>query len=401
MEKLLNGIKVLDFTNNIAGPSTTALMADHGAEVFHIEKPIWGDDCRNFPPLFDGVSSTHMKVNRGKKSVVLNLKDPIAVDVIRKMIPDMDVVVESARPGVMKKLGLSYDDLKELNSRLVYCSISAYGQDGPYAEKAGYDVIAQAFSGFMYYTGEPTGNPTKITSAIGDLSTAINAFGQIMLALFYRERSGKGQFVDVSLCRTLVWMNGGFEYLYTGKHRQRTGNHDAQLCPYGIFKRSDEEYIVIGAVNVSLWVKLCKAMGREDLAQDERFITNDKRVENSAAVIDIIEQWLESLPSVEVASRLLDSFGVPNCKLNTMEDIVNDPQVIDQNWLYDVPACIGVNSVKSILVPCLLAELSEAEPTIRASAALGEDSVNVLSHYGLSEEEISEYEKKWADTKLC
>jgi len=153
MTEMLKGLTVLDFTNNIAGPCTGSLLADYGADVIHIEKPIWGDDCRNFFPMIDGVGSTHMSVNRTKKSVVMDMKDPAAVEIIKKMVADADVLIESSRPGVMSRLGLGYDDLKDINPRLVYCSISAFGQTGPAAGKAGYDVIAQAFSGFMYYTG--------------------------------------------------------------------------------------------------------------------------------------------------------------------------------------------------------------------------------------------------------
>lgn len=396
MEEMCRGLKVLDFTNNIAGPAAACMLADHGADVIHIEKPIWGDDCRFFSPMIDGVSTTHMALNRTKRSVVMDLKDPEAVKLVERMAAEADVLIESGRPGVMERLGLGYEHLHSINPRLIYCSISAFGQTGPYAGKAGYDVIAQAFSGFMYYTGEPDGKPTKITSAIGDFSTAINAFGEIMTALYYRERSGIGQHIDVSLSRTLIWMNASFDYLYTGVKRKRTGNHDSSLCPYGIFKGNGEEYIVIGAVNVNLWNKLCCAMGREELANDPRYITNNDRVEHSDEVISEIETWLRSLPSVYEAAKILDEYGVPNCKLNTMEDILNDPHVQQSGWLREVPASTGVTDIKSRITPVGLADFSEASLRVERAHALGEDSIDVLSEYGISREEAEMLEKKWS-----
>lgn len=396
MNEMLNGLTVLDFTNNIAGPCTGSLLADYGANVIHVEKPIWGDDCRNFPPMYDGVGSTHLSVNRTKKSVVLDLKDSEAIELVKKMVLNADVLIESSRPGVMDRLGLGYSDLSKLNPKLVYCSISAFGQNGPYASKAGYDIIAQAFSGFMYYTGEPDGKPTKITSAIGDFSTAINAYGDIMTALYYREISGRGQHIDVCLARTLVWMNASFDHVYTGVARKRTGNHDSSLCPYGIFERSEGEYIVIGAVNVNLWQKLCAVMGREDLVSDPKFITNDARVKNHKEVIEIIESWLHSLPSVYDAAALLNEAGVPNCKLYTMDDLLNDPQVAANGWIQDVPVSKGVTCVKSRKVPVGLADFSEGKTHVERAPALGEHSVEIFKQYGMSEEDAMALEAKWS-----
>ena len=167
-KNLYSGIKVIDMTNNFAGPMASALLADYDAEVIHIEKPITGDDNRFFMPMVDGTSFSHMSSNRGKKSLVLDLKDPEAIAILKKMVADADILVESYRPGVMDRLGLGYETLKELNPRLIYCSISAYGQVGPYAKRPGYDVIAQAVSGIMYMTGDPDGSPTKIGTALGD-----------------------------------------------------------------------------------------------------------------------------------------------------------------------------------------------------------------------------------------
>ena len=204
--QVYENLKVLDVTNNYAGPMAGAMLADYGAEVWHVEKPVLGDDNRYFPPIIDGISINYCTSNRGKKSVVLDLKDPRGAEAFRKLAAQADVLLESYRPGVMKKLGLDYETLKEINPRLIYCSISAYGQEGPYANRPGYDVIAQAVSGMMEMTGEPDGAPTKIGSAIGDWMGALNAFGCIGTALYYRSETGEGQHIDISLARSLMWM---------------------------------------------------------------------------------------------------------------------------------------------------------------------------------------------------
>ena len=203
MRGMLENLTVIDITNNIAGPGCAAMLADHGAEVIHVEKPIFGDDCRHFFPTIGKDSASHFYANRNKKSVVLDLKDPVGARVIKKLAETADILIESNRPGVMDRLGLGYDVLHAINPRLIYCSISAFGQHGPYAEKAGYDIIAQAYSSMMYYTGEADSGPVKNYFAIGDFVCAYNAYGTIMTALYHRERTGKGQYLDVALARDL------------------------------------------------------------------------------------------------------------------------------------------------------------------------------------------------------
>lgn len=377
---MLENLKVLDLTNNIAGPVCAAMLGDHGAEVIHIEKPVYGDDCRNFSPMIDGVSTTHLNVNRNKKSVVLNLKDSKSIEAIKRHIEDSDVFIESSRPGVMKRLGLDYQIVKSINPRIIYCSISAYGQHGPYAERAGYDVIAQGFSGLMYYTGEEDGGPTKCGIAVGDFVGALNAFGSIVLALYHRQMSGSGQYIDIALTRSLLWMTGNFDYVYTGVRRKRTGNHDASLCPYGIFSNKKGESIVIGAVNVALWQKLCRAMGRKDLMEDSRFVTNDNRVRNAPEVIAAIENWLDGLGSVEEAAGILNRFGVPNTKVNSMDDILHDPHVMEEKWIREIPVHQSITSIKGLLAPVGIAEFSDAETVTRCAPALGEHTEEFFRH---------------------
>ena len=287
---MLKDLKVLDLTSNIAGPGAAALLADYGAEVIHIEKPGLGDDCRHFYPLYNGTCVTHCWVNRGKKSVAMDLKDPKAAEIVKSMVKDADVFIESFRPGVIQRLGLSYDVLSKINPRLIYCSVSAFGQHGPFSAKAGYDIVAQAYSGLIYYTGEADGDPMKVGFSVADYMCASNTYAAVMTALYSREKTGKGMFIDVPLSRGVLNMNSAMSISLDppGPGRHRAGNHDFNLNPFGLFKRKDGDFVAIGAINVNLWKKLCMAMGREDLANDPRYITNDLRCINRDNLTRII-----------------------------------------------------------------------------------------------------------------
>lgn len=396
----LQGIRVLDFTNNVAGPCSTMLMAERGAEVIHIEKPVLGDDCRYFQPLVDEQSFYYLQQNRGKKSVVLDLKDERAKEIILKMVKDSDVLVESNRPGVMKRLGLDYETLCELNPRLIYCSISAFGQEGPYAEKPGYDIIAQAFSGMIEGTGDPAGAPTKVGYPIGDYVGAINAFGSIMMALYQRTNTGIGQHIDVSLARGLMWMNGFFDHQITGQIRSRMGNHDAKLCPYGIFAGPKGSSLIIGAVNASTWQHLCEVMEREELISDPRFQTNADRVRNQEAVIEIVESWLATLEDVDAAVNMLNDAGVPNSKVHAAYELLENEHVKAVGWVQNAQVPDSVRTVSEF--PCCagLAAFSGGALQNERAANLGEHNVEVLTRYGMTREEVALYEDRWAQKVL-
>lgn len=395
LSKMLEGLKVIDITNNIAGPGAAAMLADHGAEVIHIEKPIWGDDSRNYVPRIDGVSSCFMFNNRGKKSVVMDLKDKKAVEAVKAMAADADVFLEANRPGVMERLGLSYEVIRQLNPRIIYCSISAFGQTGPKAQMPGYDIIAQAYSGMTYYTGEPGAGPVKNYFAVGDFVAGYNAFGSIMMALYHRERTGKGQYVDVSLARGLLTMNMCISDRASGVRREKTGNHDMHLCPYGIFKGPKGDTVIIGAINVNTWTNLCRAMKREELADDPRYITNDVRVYHKEEVIRIIEDWLQSFDTINEAIDLLNEYGVPNVKSYTVDDILEDDQALDQGWIRDFPTPASVRSADSVPGIFGYADFSEGDIELKAAPDLGEHNIEVLMACGMSAEEAEQATEKW------
>lgn len=388
-------LKVIDATNNYAGPLAGAMLADYGAEVWHIEKPVLGDDNRYFPPIIDGISINYCTSNRGKKSVVLDLKDPRGVEAFKKLVEKADVLLESYRPGIMEKLGLGYEELKKINPRLIYCSVSAYGQVGPYAHRPGYDVIAQAVSGIMEMTGEPDGSPNKIGPAIGDWVGGLNAFGSIGTALYYRSLTGLGQHIDISLARSLMWMAAKLDHNITGKVESRTGNHHSNLAPYGIFMGNNGESAVIGVLSPNLWEKFCTVIGRPDMAADERFITNDKRVENKQILIEIIEAWLRTFGHIdEAVERLMDA-GIPCSKIFNMIDIDKDPHYNQCGWISDIPMADAMTTVRYRRFPSDPVVFSEFSAEYRKAPALGEHNHEVLESLGYSSSEIDEMEAEW------
>ena len=396
-QNLYTGKKVIDMTNNLAGPMSAALLADYGAEVIHVERPVLGDDNRFFAPMWEGVSFSHMSTNRGKKSLVLDLKDPRSIEALKKLVAESDILIESFRPGVMERLGLGYEELKKINPGLIYCSVSAYGQVGPYSRRPGYDVIAQAVSGIMYMTGDPDGPPTKIGTAIGDWVGGLTAFGMIGHAMYYREITGKGQHIDISLARVLMWMAARFDFVYNGQQECRSGNYHTTLAPYGIFSGNNGESIIIGALNQNLWTKLCNVMGRPELAGDPKFITNDKRCENLREVVEIIETWLKSLDKIEDAQKLLMDAGVPCAKVYSNEDVYNDPHFNESGWITTVPAPDGITSIPGRIFPSNPVTFSEVQPVYGKAPNLGQNNHEILEKLGYTSEEVDRMEREWEE----
>ncbi len=395
MEQLLNGIRVLDLTNNLAAPIAAVSMADYGAEVIHIERPKVGDDARAYQPMTDGVSLSFCSYNRGKKSVILDLKDPKGAELVKRMIRDADVLIESFRPGVMERLGLGYETAAEINPGLIYCSVSAYGQKGPYREKAGYDLIAQAYSGFMHMTGEQDRRPMLSGMAIGDMVSALNAFGSIMAALVYRGKTGKGQHVDISLCRTMLWCNTYLDYVNIGRDIARTGWEAGMSSPYGSFPGRDGD-LIVACSNQNLWEKLCRAMGREDLIGDPRTKTNSSRVEHKDFISEVVAAWVMSFEHIDQAAKILDAAGIPNSRVFSNFDLLHDEHARSCEWLLEVPVGGGLED-KTYVTRGVPADFSETPGDPRHPApAFGEHNHEILEKYGLSPEEVDALEEKWA-----
>ena len=335
MSNLFDGLLVLDFTNNVAGPTATAMMADFGATVIKIERPIHGDDNRSYSPFVEGKSISGMWYNRGKKSVVLDAKHPKSLKILTELAQKADVVVESFRPGVIARLGLGYEDISKINPQVIMCSVSAFGQTGPYSQKAGYDLIAQALSGLMEMTGFPDGGPVRIGTAIGDSCGAFNAFGAISAALYHRERTGKGQYIDIALLDCLMATIDSAESTFNDFEVTRSGNMHMMIAPFGLFKGNDGS-IIIGTVGQNLWAKLCFLIEREDLIEDPAFSSAGKRVLVLDRIVPIIEDWLKTFPTVDEARKVLDEAGIPCAKLNTVSDLLTDPQIQAREMITDI-----------------------------------------------------------------
>lgn len=335
MNHIFEGVKVLDLTNNIAGPFSAAILADFGAEVIKVEKPGSGDDSRAWAPLVDGVSAYFLWHNRGKKSIVLDFKVEKDLQRLRELVKQVDVVIESFRPGVLEKYGLGYKAIEKINPQVIMCSVSAFGQTGPYRDLPGYDLIAQAMSGVMDATGLPDGPPLKLGPSIADYSAGFNAFGAIASALYYRERTGQGQHIDVSLLESILAANDYCEPAFMGRPVIRNGNHHSMLAPYGVFAGKNGS-IVIGVLNPKLWDSFTKIIGKPELAQHPRFVTASARIENLPEVIDVIEQWLYAFDHIDEAEAILTQHGIPCAKVKRVEELKQDPHLLARGTITEL-----------------------------------------------------------------
>ena len=308
---ILSGIRVLDLTHVLAGPYTTTLLADLGAEVLKIEKPGRGDTTRGTPPFAGDMSHYFAAVNWGKRSVALDLKHPQAREVFLKLAERADIVIDNFRAGTLEDLNLGYDVLSEVNPRIIRCAISGFGQTGPFAQKPAFDAIVQAMSGFMAVTGERGGDPLRCGVSVGDVGAGAFALAGIALALYHRERTGRGQEVDVSMFDSLVSFMSYYLTLYqvNGKEPPRVGSQHASMVPLGSYKTKDG-FVCIAAFNDSFWQRMCSAIGREDLISDTRFATVRDRQKNRDACNDELAETFGTRPTVEWV-ELLDKVDVP------------------------------------------------------------------------------------------
>ena len=333
--KALQDIVVLDLTRVLAGPYCTMMLADFGANVIKIEIPVKGDDTRGMGPFVNNSSLYYANVNRNKKSVTLNLKDPKGKELFLAMVKKADVVVENYRPGVMDKLGVGYDVLKEVNDRIIYAAVSGFGSYGRNSARPGYDIIAQAYGGLMSITGEPDGEPLRVGTAIGDVLGGMNLTIGVLTALHARELSGKGQRVDVALVDSVISSleTGTQRYFASGKLPRRIGNRYASAYPYDSFKAKDGSF-VIGCGNDKLFNLLCtRVLHREDLLTDPRFLNNALRCENHAALKVEIEKWSTTV-TAEEAYDAINAAGVPASPINDLYQISHDPHVVEDRQMF-------------------------------------------------------------------
>jgi formyl-CoA transferase len=330
----LTGIRVLDLSRVLAGPYCTMFLGDFGAEVVKIEQPGVGDDTRGWGPPFAGAESAYfLCVNRNKKSLTVDLKRPAGKELMRRMAQTADVLIENFRPGTMERLGLGESDLRKTNPRLIYASLSAFGADGPMSHWPGYDLIVQAWGGLMSITGAPDGEPTKVGVAIIDIVAGLMLGKAICAALYAREKSGVGQKIDTSLLEAQVacLVNAGGNYLIGGQTPRRFGNAHPSIVPYQSFKTADG-YLVVGVASETIWQRFCPAIGRSELAADQRFAKNAQRVEHRAELVQILAEVF-SQRDTRTWSKILQDAGVPSAPVQTVDQVFNDPQVLHRGML--------------------------------------------------------------------
>ncbi len=334
----LAGIKVLDLTRVLAGPYCTMFLGDLGAEVVKIEQPEVGDDTRAWgPPFVGGESAYFLCINRNKKSVTLDLKSNQAVGLLRRLAEGADVLVENFRPGTMERLGLGERELRAVNPRLIYASLSGFGADGPMKDWPGYDLIIQAWGGLMSVTGMPDGEPTKVGVAIVDIVAGLMLGKAILAALFARERTGVGQKLETSLLEAEVacLINAGSNYLVGGVVPGRWGNAHPNIVPYQSFKSRDS-YLVIGVAGEAIWRRFCQAIGMAGLADDPRFARNPQRVEHRGELIDILTEIFLQRDTAAWMTLLIGA-GVPCAPVQTIDQVFLAPQVIAREMVVQVP----------------------------------------------------------------
>lgn len=381
----LQGIRVLDFTRVLAGPAASLALADLGAEVIKIEPPGAGDETRTFPPIRDGESHYYLSVNRGKKSIVIDLKSPEGVALAKDLAAQCDVVVENYRPGVMDRLGLGYTVLSTINPRLIYCAISGYGQTGPLRDRPSFDIVLQAMSGALSVNGEPGQPPTKLGIPLGDLVGGINGPTAILAALHERHTTGRGRHIDISLMDGMIGLLGYIAQLafFTGEDPKPQGSQHPSLVPYGIFPAKDGSIVVACLMN-GFWERICKALDMADWIDDPRFATIEQRRDNRALVNERVSaQTLRH--SVEELVAIFTAHEVPHAPILGVRDALAQPQVAEREMVVKVEhQTLGMIPIVGRPV-----KFDERQPAPAAPPVLGQHTDAILAEVlGLSAEEI-------------
>jgi crotonobetainyl-CoA:carnitine CoA-transferase CaiB-like acyl-CoA transferase len=336
---MLSGCRVLDFTQYLAGPTVTRLMAEMGADIIKVELAPMGDPARLLPTIKAGRSGYFVQQNRGKKSLCLDWRQPEALDILRALVAKVDIVVENYGPGVLQKRGLDYETLKQINPRLIMASLSAFGRNSPLAHKTGYDMIAQAFSGLMHMTGEPDGHPTFVGIGIADVGTGVHTFAALGYALYNREKTGAGQYIDIAMIDALYHMHdfGLQSHSLSGGAfvPQRMGKYHKQICPCGIYK-APQGWIFLLVLDRQ-WPNMVKAMGKPELLNDPRFATSADRVTNSEILNPIVQEWFLSFPGDEAALAVLEHHRLACAPVLSVVDTLEHPYFKARNMVRTVP----------------------------------------------------------------
>ncbi len=390
MPKFLDGTVVLDFTRVLAGPFCSMTLADLGARVIKAEPP-GGDEARGMGPFVNGTSLYFASINRGKESIAINLKRPEGVDLAKRLCRHSDVLLENFRPGTMDKLGLGYDDVSSINPKIVYASLSGFGQVGPYSDRGAYDVIIQAMSGLMGVTGAEDGKPTRVGASVGDLIPALYCVIAVLAALNARERDGRGCHLDIGMmdCVFSVMENALSRYWVTGHDPHPLGNRHPTIAPFSSFSAADGD-IVIACGNDALWRKLCSVLEVPDLADDPRFNSNSSRAENVAELTLELEKALCDRTVADCLEMLMTA-GIPCAKIQAMSDLLQDPNLKARNMIVEMDQP-GVGPMPAPGSPIKSNRFDDEVG--RASPEYGADTRSVLTGVlGVDEEEMASLEQ--------
>jgi crotonobetainyl-CoA:carnitine CoA-transferase CaiB-like acyl-CoA transferase len=373
----LTGFRVLDLTRFLAGPYAAMVLADLGADVIKVEQPDGGDNSRGFGPLHEsGESWSFIQANRGKRSLALDIRDPRGLDLVRRLAARADLVLESFRPGVAARLGLSYDDVRALRPDVLYCSVSAFGQTGPYASRPGFDIMAQGVTGVLRMTGQPGGRPAKVGFAVNDIAAGMTAVQAVLAAQLVRAATGQGQYIDVALTDALlawtVWEAGG--YFGAGNVPEPAGTRHRLSAPYQAFRTSDG-YVTIAAFTEPLWERTARALGAPHWASEPRFATSDARL----AHLDELEEAVEAVTVTRTTAEwltVLDAAGIPAGPVLRYDETLHDEQVQAREMIMEMDHPL-MGRVRTLGQPAKYSR-SPAGAYARPAPWLGQHTVAVL-----------------------
>ena len=382
----LGGVRVLELAQIMAGPTCGMLLADMGADVIKVEKLPGGDDARGYrEPRVNGVSAPFMMLNRNKRGIAIDLKQPAGREVLLRMVTDADIVTENYRRGTMEKLGLGYDVLSRVNPGLIYCAISGYGRDGPWADKGGFDLIAQGFAGLMAITGEPGGPPIKTGNSVADINAGILAAVGILAAFAHKLKTGAGQIVDTSLMEAALQQTywHAAAYFATGKSPGPTGSAHLLTAPYQAF-RTQDGWINIGGANQANWERIAEVLGHPEWRTDPRFASNSARMTNLEALTALMDEVLSQRPTADWLDRL-DAAGVPAGPVHSIGEALDHPQTRARDMVVEVhhPQAGRTNALG-----CPIHFSATPTQIDRAAPLLGEHTREILYEFGYADEEI-------------
>ncbi|MFM0641841.1 CaiB/BaiF CoA-transferase family protein [Paraburkholderia metrosideri] len=387
----LQGIKVLDLTRALAGPFCSMILADLGADVIKVEPAPNGDMVRTWGPFAAGISAYYLSCNRNKRGIAVDFRQPAALDLLRDMAGQVDVVVENFKSGTMESMGLGFDTLAAANPRLVYGNITGFGRTGPAAQWPGFDQVAQGYSGLMSVTGMPDAGPTRVGVAIGDMTAGMWTAMGVLAALLSRERTGRGQRVESSLLASLVALLGvqGQRYLSAGEIPEPTGNDHPVIAPYGVFDAKD------GPLNLApgtpdMWIRLCELLDLEAIMSDPRFVTNEQRMQHRKELKIIIDARLRMRTRAEWTCDMI-RLGIPAGPINNLQDVFADPQVVHCGLVEEV-AHSTIGQLKQVASAIGMGEMTEGSVRM-PPPMLGEHTGEVLKEFGFAQAQIDAWQE--------